>query len=48
MQNRVLDFHSDSEESTGAIANQLTSQLEKMELSIQNVSAFSTGSASIH
>jgi hypothetical protein len=48
MQNRVLDFYSDSEESAGAIANQLTSRLEKMDLSIQKVLAFSADKASVN
>jgi hypothetical protein len=47
MHNRVLDFYSDSEESAGSTANQLTSRLEKMDLSIQKVSAFSADNASV-
>jgi hypothetical protein len=48
MHNRMLDFYSDPEESAGAIANQLTSSLEKMDLSIQKVSAFSADNASVN
>jgi hypothetical protein len=44
----VLDFYSDSEESAGATVNQLKSRLEKMGLSIQKVSAFSTDNASVN
>jgi hypothetical protein len=47
MHKRMLDFYSDSEESSGAIANQLTSRLKKMDLSIQNVSTFSADNASV-
>jgi hypothetical protein len=42
-----LIFYSDSEESAGAIANQLTSRLDKMDLSIQKVLAFSVDNASV-
>jgi hypothetical protein len=48
MHNQVLDLYSDSEESAGTIANQLTSRLEKMDLSIQKVSAFSADNASVN
>jgi hypothetical protein len=48
MHNRVLDFYSDSEESAETIANQLTSRLEKMDLSIQKVSEFSVDNASVN
>jgi hypothetical protein len=48
MHNRVLDFYSDSEESAGAIANQLITRLEKMDLSVQKVSAFSADNASVN
>jgi hypothetical protein len=43
-----LIFYSDSEESAGAIANQLTSRLEKMDLSVQKVLAFSADNASVN
>jgi hypothetical protein len=43
-----LIFYSDSEESAGAIANQLTGRLEKMDLSIQKVLAFSADNASVN
>jgi hypothetical protein len=48
MQNRVLDFYSDSEESAGAIVNQLTDRLEKVDLSIQKVLAFPADNASVN
>jgi hypothetical protein len=48
MHNRVLDFYSDSEESVGTIANQLRSKLEKIDLLIQKVSAFSMDNASVN
>jgi hypothetical protein len=46
MQNRVLGFYSSSEQSAEAIANQLTSRLGKMYLSIQKVLAFSADNTS--
>jgi hypothetical protein len=48
MHDRVLDFYYDSEVYAGAIANQLTSRLVKMDLSIQKVSAFSADNASVN
>jgi hypothetical protein len=43
-----LIFYSDSEESAGAITNQLTSRLEKINLSTQKVLAFSVDNTSVN
>jgi hypothetical protein len=43
-----LILYSDSEESAATTANQLRSRLEKMDLSIQKVLAFSVDNASVN
>jgi hypothetical protein len=48
VQNKIIDFYEDSDESSTAIVNQLTSCLNKCGLNIANVSAYTADKASMN
>jgi hypothetical protein len=48
VQNKIIDFYEDSDESSTAIVNQLTSCVNKCGLNIANVSAYTAENASVN